>query len=549
MKILLLFILIATALLSAHGQSANTNKIREDLLAKYQYCRAPISGFWVLWTFVPESSKVRFAISAGTVNPGYVAIGFNPNLSMLDGDLLIVNTPISGKPEAIDSYAKDREVCAGGQGVCSDTAFGGSNNVATKNSTFESNYLHVEFERPIIATDQFDKGLNETLYLFMASGERSGGSIQKHGWVWFENINMRDPSIKSEFPINNCVAQPTPTPTGPIFDPKFFNFSIDLSSTFKLYWRYVPGNDKIQFAYTLSANGWAGFGFSLDGSSKMVPGDAMVMTSFNFDVNVADYQLIDQTTGAAFDSVLGGTDDVKNKTTGWVNGQALATWSRLLKTGDKLDYVINPDQVTKCIYAFSNSKSGVSEHSKSESGQININFRTGEVSFLSDNRHVHGWLMWVAWGILVPIGSLIARAMKKSMGVWWFRIHIVLMVLAAALTIAGFGIIVDYKSSHFNNVHSRLGLAVFILAMIQPFIGVLADFMFDADRTKTPIFPDMVHWIIGWSTLILAFTNFWLGIDIYDAAKVFWILWGIHFGIFTVGLIIAVAASFFMEKN
>jgi hypothetical protein len=47
----------------------------------------------------------------------------------------------------------------------------------------------------------------------------------------------------------------------------------------------------------------------------------------------------------------------------------------------------------------------------------------------------------------------------------------------------------------------------------QPFMGLLADRLFDPKRKKVPVFPDQVHWWIGRVVMVLAVVTIFLGIN------------------------------------
>lgn len=51
--------------------------------------------------------------------------------------------------------------------------------------------------------------------------------------------------------------------------------------------------------------------------------------------------------------------------------------------------------------------------------------------------------------------------------------------------------------------------------MLQPVLGILADRMFKADRKHAPIFPDMVHWLLGYCLIGLALIECYLGLAMY----------------------------------
>jgi hypothetical protein len=94
---------------------------------------------------------------------------------------------------------------------------------------------------------------------------------------------------------------------------------------------------------------------------------------------------------------------------------------------------------------------------------------------------VHGWFMAAAWGILVPIaiGSSLMRDTLPE-GVW-FTVHLVCNGGAVLLTTAAFALAVramslDAKDNddHFRgSTHRKVGLAVFLLALVQTMVGFM----------------------------------------------------------------------------
>ena len=109
---------------------------------------------------------------------------------------------------------------------------------------------------------------------------------------------------------------------------------------------------------------------------------------------------------------------------------------------------------------------------------------------------VHAILMFLAWGLFAPIGydlmmstflyyfmiifSITASAMIKtvfdghSIGKQWFQIHRAILMLVPVLTLTAFILIlVDKKGVFSGSNHAIIGTTVFVLAMIQPIMGML----------------------------------------------------------------------------
>jgi Eukaryotic cytochrome b561 len=95
----------------------------------------------------------------------------------------------------------------------------------------------------------------------------------------------------------------------------------------------------------------------------------------------------------------------------------------------------------------------------------------------------HGVLMFLAWGLLAPLGVMIARYAKmipptsdktpsKYFGaaVFWFRSHWMLQAAAWFFSLIGFilALVLASPGPHFDSIHSRIGLFVILLGFIQP---------------------------------------------------------------------------------
>eukprot|EP00300_Choanocystis_sp_HF-7_P006304 c14616_g1_i1.p1 GENE.c14616_g1_i1~~c14616_g1_i1.p1 ORF type:complete len:388 (+),score=29.87 c14616_g1_i1:77-1165(+) len=167
----------------------------------------------------------------------------------------------------------------------------------------------------------------------------------------------------------------------------------------------------------------------------------------------------------------------------------------------------------------------VAQHSSHSTSDIKINFLTGETK--TDNlreriRTAHGVVLFFAWVLVAPLGSLVARYCKDLMGVWWFRVHVGSQLLVAAATIAGFGMgvwmtVADFKGA--NVVHKILGLVIFIATMLQCLLGFVADRLWSPSRTRTPVVPDKLHWWFGRLLMLAGIVNCFLGLYSISSAS------------------------------
>ncbi|MCO5567297.1 hypothetical protein L7F22_020987 [Adiantum nelumboides] len=144
--------------------------------------------------------------------------------------------------------------------------------------------------------------------------------------------------------------------------------------------------------------------------------------------------------------------------------------------------------------------------------------------FESDFREyiiIHGWLMYVSFGLLFPVGALAARFMqiarkRKSPGKTianWYQIHLWSESIGMAIMVAG--VVSGFAQLGISSTHShqRVGYALWIMIWFH----VLAAFflrppMGSMERGVWYI----AHWLMGTAAIILGFYNMYSGIFIWE---------------------------------
>lgn len=163
----------------------------------------------------------------------------------------------------------------------------------------------------------------------------------------------------------------------------------------------------------------------------------------------------------------------------------------------------------------------------SANGQIRIHdsYGTGRINLLDDTAvgasgdsiskttvYSHGILMVVAWAFIVPGAVFTARYAKHRLGIWWFRVHYGLTVLAVILSLVAAGIMIaGYEFEPFGGVHNSIGSIIIIGSIGQVILGVLIDQWFDPNRKSIPVI-DKVHWWLGRFMAVASVVTIFLGI-------------------------------------
>ncbi|KAK7245641.1 hypothetical protein RIF29_40489 [Crotalaria pallida] len=82
---------------------------------------------------------------------------------------------------------------------------------------------------------------------------------------------------------------------------------------------------------------------------------------------------------------------------------------------------------------------------------------------------VHGFMMFLAWGVLLPGGILAARYLKHLKGDGWYKIHVYLQYSGLSIVLlALLFAVAELRGFYVGSAHVKFGLAAIFLACIQP---------------------------------------------------------------------------------
>ncbi|KAJ4976484.1 hypothetical protein NE237_001590 [Protea cynaroides] len=155
-----------------------------------------------------------------------------------------------------------------------------------------------------------------------------------------------------------------------------------------------------------------------------------------------------------------------------------------------------------------------------------LNFLSGESNPISGGnsrtrrKNVHGVLNAVSWGILMPIGAIIARYLRtfESAQPAWFYLHIACQSSAYIVGVAGWGTGLKLGSESSGvqyDSHRNIGITLFVLGTLQVFALLLRP---NKDH-KHRFYWNLYHHSIGYSVIILSIINIFKGFSILDPEK------------------------------
>ncbi|KAI3760293.1 hypothetical protein L1987_50686 [Smallanthus sonchifolius] len=135
-------------------------------------------------------------------------------------------------------------------------------------------------------------------------------------------------------------------------------------------------------------------------------------------------------------------------------------------------------------------------------------------------RNIHGILNAVSWGILFPVGIMIARYLRAfpAADPAWFYLHGSLQVSAYAIGVAGWGTGMKLGSESKGVkyfVHRNIGIALFCLATLQ----VLALFLRPKVGHKFRFYWNIYHHGTGYAVITLGILNVFKGLEILSPSS------------------------------
>ncbi|KMZ61406.1 Auxin induced-like protein [Zostera marina] len=303
------------------------------------------------------------------------------------------------------------------------------------------------------------------------------------------------------------------------FETRSYNFCTDLPTLDStLHWTYDNTSNSIDFAYRSDASeGWVAWGINPTGSSIMRGTQAFV-------------------------AYINSTDNgaINTRTT------SIEGYSTSLEQGD-LSFAVSGlsgEMVENTITIFANITLPPLSGNRTEYNHIwqvgpidngalsvhplvaantqaagSIDFQSGASTGVGNSvirrRNTHGVINALSWGVLMPIGVIMARYLRvfKAADPAWFYLHMTIQTSAYIIGVAGFstGIQLGNDSEGIEQTEHRiLGIALFCCATLQVFALLLRP----SKDHKYRRFWNFYHHSIGYSVIVLSIINIFEGFEI-----------------------------------
>ncbi|KAK7369288.1 hypothetical protein VNO80_11324 [Phaseolus coccineus] len=168
---------------------------------------------------------------------------------------------------------------------------------------------------------------------------------------------------------------------------------------------------------------------------------------------------------------------------------------------------------------------------------------------------VHGFMMFIAWGILFPGGILAARYLKHLKGDGWFRIHVYsqysgLIIVLLALLFA----VSELRGFYVGSTHVKFGLATIFFACIQPVNAFLRP-QKPANGEQAPfkrVIWEYFHATVGRCAIVVGIAALFTGMKHlgvrYDVENVHGLSWAMTMW-FLMGALIVIYLEYYERKR
>ncbi|KAJ7950559.1 Cytochrome b561 and DOMON domain-containing protein [Quillaja saponaria] len=302
---------------------------------------------------------------------------------------------------------------------------------------------------------------------------------------------------------------------------KLYSKCLDLPSLSSfLHWTYDPSNSSISVAFIAppaKPDGWVSWAINPTGRG-MIGAQAFIASKSNGVVTVKTYNI------SSYSSIIPSklsfdVWDMKAE-----ESDSLIKIYAKLKVPEKAE-ILNQVWQVGPVTDGRPSKHGFLPANLNAKGTLSLNggeqsFSTGDGDLRTKKKNIHGILNVVSWGILFPVGVIVARYLRtfQSADPAWFYLHISCQISSYAIGVAGWGTGLvlgsESKGIEFTG-HRNIGIALFSLATLQMFALLLRPQKDHKFRSYWNIY----HHSVGYTVLVLGILNVFKGFDILNPEK------------------------------
>lgn len=144
------------------------------------------------------------------------------------------------------------------------------------------------------------------------------------------------------------------------------------------------------------------------------------------------------------------------------------------------------------------------------------------------NMLIHGSLMLIGWGFLLPSGAIIAKFGKHLPDAWWFKAHKTIQPIGLLFALIGWIVaLVNFDTLQtakgddgVARPHAVLGMVTMTIGLAQPINAMFRPHVTDEGESKAPLrFAwEIFHKGLGWIGVVLAMVTIAMGTTLLPSA-------------------------------
>lgn len=287
-----------------------------------------------------------------------------------------------------------------------------------------------------------------------------------------------------------------------------------------LSWNYYPGNGTVDIAFRAkpaATAGWVGWGINPT-AAQMVGTQALIAYKDSTGTAVVNtYNLVSQSASQPTSISI----TVSNKTAIYDSSGYFIIFATLTLPSNKTS-VNHVWQVGSAVsgsvpQAHANNAANLNSASTID---LSTGVTSGSVAAPNKNlKNRHGVINVVGWGILMPIGAMLARYLRmfESADPAWFYLHAFCQSAGYILGVSGWatGLKLGSDSQGVEyKPHRNIGITLFCLGTLQVFALLLRP----KKDHKFRKFWNVYHYAVGYTVIILSIINIFKGYDILQPA-------------------------------
>ncbi|GLJ53632.1 hypothetical protein SUGI_1144000 [Cryptomeria japonica] len=493
----------------------------------YDTCNNMSLGSTLSYIYHEQNGSFDIAFQAKpSASGGWVGWGINPQGLQMIGTQTLIAFRLANGTTLVDTY----DVVSKSDALNPSKI---SLNVTNKSAMYESSSGKITIFASLVLNSS-QTSVNQVWQVGSSVSNLSPGvhsfvqtNLKSLGTLNLQSGATSAPPVESPTPaVNTTPSTQTSNANCPLQftegGSKSYKFcsNLNLGATVSYIYHQQNGSLDIAFkAAPLASGGWVGWGINPQGSQMIGTQALIAFRLSNGSTVVGTYDV--QSKSTVTPSPISLTVTSKSAVYESSSGKITIFASLVLSSTQT-----SVNQVWQVGSTVSNSVPGI--HSLTPANLRTagtLDLLSGATSASGSSAHQtlknrHGILTVVSWGILMPIGVMIARYVKtfEVADPAWFYLHAICQTSGYAIGVGGWATglkLGSYSKGIEQTSHRRIGIILFALATLQVFALLLRP----KKDNKFRIYWNIYHHSVGYSVIVLSIINIFKGFDILDPEK------------------------------